>query len=216
MEVKVFAVRIGDKYGPEFEDYLRSKIPNIQFLNEEKENFLLQWNKIHFFNLDYDEPIVVIDVDVLLENDYMDMINYPCEKGEFVSIHSWWEGDNKNRACHINGGFYKFWPSDTKYIYEEFKQNKKHWEQYFIKTGYKKGPINGEENFVEFMVNKKLKLKILPHDWCIRMDSKMMNDKGWLRKMNVMYPGEWAYLGGEYNPNVKFIHFTIGDNKPKH
>ena len=32
MGTKVLAVRIGDRYGPEYEDYLKSKIPNIDFV----------------------------------------------------------------------------------------------------------------------------------------------------------------------------------------
>jgi hypothetical protein len=216
MEVKVFGVRVGDRYGPEYEDYLKSKIPNIEFLNEEKEGFIKQWNKIHFFNLDYNEPIVVIDIDILLENNYMEMINYPCEEGEFISLHSWWEGQDETKSCFINGGFYKFWPKSTKYIYNEFKENKLHWEQYFIKNGFKKGPVNGEENFVELMVKKRLKLKVVPWDWCIRMDSTYQHDKNWLLDLNTRYPGEWAYMGGDFNENIKFVHYTKEGNSPTH
>ena len=77
MAVKVYAVRVGNRYGPKYEDYLRSKIPNIQFLNEEKENFKLQWNKLHFFNLNLDEPICVIDIDIKLINEYQKLFDYP-------------------------------------------------------------------------------------------------------------------------------------------
>ena len=47
MGTKVLAVRIGDKYGPEYEDYLRSKIPNIDFVRTSDCRFKLQWNKIN-------------------------------------------------------------------------------------------------------------------------------------------------------------------------
>ena len=40
--------------------------------------------------LDVNEPVCVLDIDVTLINDYMDMINYPIQRGEFVATQSWW------------------------------------------------------------------------------------------------------------------------------
>lgn len=214
--MKVFCVRIGDTYGPEYETYLKSKLDDITFVHEPKEDFVLQWNKIHFFNLDLDEPVVVIDIDVLLMNDYMRMFDYPIERGEFLTIHSWWEGKDPTKACYINGGFYKFYPTDTKYIYEEFKRNRKHWEMYFIKVmKLKKGPVGGEENFVEMMVKQKLKLKTVPDSWVAR--GSLDKNLEMLVDQNKKYPGEGLmYAGGEWNEEIKFVHYTLPGNHPDH
>lgn len=202
MGVKVFAVRTGNKYGTEYETYLKEKLPNITFLNEEKEGFIRQWNKIHFFNMDIDEPICVIDIDITLENDYMEMFNYPIKRGEFLSMRSWWEDKG---ACELNGGFYKFYPSDTKYIYEEFKQNQRYWETHFIKSGLKRGPVNGEENYVDFMVRKMLQLKFVPDTWVTRMIPNP--SKEYLKDLNIKYAGTYCYIGA-YNPDIKLVHYT--------
>ena len=200
MEIKVFAVRVGNRYNIEYEKYLKSKIPQITFLNEELEDFKLQWNKLHFFNSDFEEPICVIDIDIQLINEYEKLFEYPIKKGEFLTIDSWWSDTRP-----INGGFYKFYPQDTKFIYEEFKKNKLYWEEYFIKNGTKPGPVNGEEDFVYEMVKDKLKLKYLPSSWATMM--KIKPDKDQLRKLNRKYSKEYVYLGNKFHDDIKFVHY---------
>ena len=36
--------------------------------------------------LDIDEPICVMDIDVLLVNDYKKVFDYPIQRGEFVAM----------------------------------------------------------------------------------------------------------------------------------
>jgi len=60
--MKILAVRIGDKYGPQYEKYLESKLPNYDFIwvrEPINDKVLLQWNKMQGMNLDIDEPICV-------------------------------------------------------------------------------------------------------------------------------------------------------------
>ena len=85
--MKIIAVRIGEKYGPEYEKYLESKLPQHEFMGEKTINdkVQLQWNKMYGMNLDIDEPIVVMDI-VVLVNDYEKLFDYPIEKGEFLSM----------------------------------------------------------------------------------------------------------------------------------
>lgn len=174
MEIKVFAVRIGNRYGPEFEDYLKQKIPNISFIKENADGLWYQWNKLRFFNLDLDEPVCVIDIDITLHNDYMDMFNYPVNRGELLTLRQHWD---PNAKSELNGGFYKFYPKDTQYIYERMMSNPRHWMYYFIKNGIKPGPFNGEENFVEMVAKERLDIKYIPDAWCNRNKKADLNDK---------------------------------------
>ena len=87
--MKIIAIRIGDRYGPEYEKYLEEKLPQHEFIWIRKpirEDVLLQWNKMYGMSLDIEEPIVVMDIDVLLINNYDDLFNYPIKKGQFISI----------------------------------------------------------------------------------------------------------------------------------
>jgi len=43
MEVKVYAVRVGNRYDERYEEYLKEKLPNIEFINDDQ--LVLQWNK---------------------------------------------------------------------------------------------------------------------------------------------------------------------------
>lgn len=199
MDVKVFALRIGDLYGPEYEEYLKEKIPNIHFIHTEEKDIQLQWNKILFFNYDIDEPICVIDIDIKLENEYQKLFEYPVERGEFLCLKQWWTEGH----CLINGGFYKFWPQDTKYIYDEFMSKPKYWQQYFIANGTKSGPVAGEENFVCQLAQEKLKLKFPPEKWYCRM---VRNKKyQFLQEKKSSLP----YIKADiYHPEIKLIHFN--------
>jgi len=196
----VRAVRIGSKYGREYEEYLESKLPGIQFLRENKDELMLQWNKLHFFNLDVEGPVCVIDIDIELHGDYCQLFEYPIVRGQFLSMRQWWD---PNRKCEINGGFYKFYPADTKYIYDKLMKNPEYWMAYYIKQGIKPGPVNGEENFVDMMVRKKLDLKFVPDEWCCRMS----NDIKFITRQNKLSKLPYVYLD-RYHPEVKLVHFN--------
>ena len=223
--MKIFAVRIGDRYGPEYESYLQSKLPEYDFVwirEPIQQDILMQWNKMSVMNMDIDEPVVVMDIDVLLVNDYKQMFEYPIKKGEFLSIPGWWR-DTEREGYRINGGFFKYYPTDCRYIYEKFMKDHLSWQRYYIDNGVTKGPINGEQYFVEDAVNERLELKLLPSSWVTRWcsDEVVLNGKDmkqWQIKTTMKYQGltgnDYVYLGGEFHPDIKFVHFTHHANKP--
>ena len=206
MGTKVLAVRIGDKYGPEYEDYLRSKIPNIDFVRTSDCRFKLQWNKVGFMDLPTSDPIVVIDIDILLVNDYMELIEYPIEKGQFLGLKSWWK-DTSHPGYSLNGAFYKYYPKDCKYIYKKLCSDPQHWMNHYIASGITHGPVNGEQYFVEDSVKEQLELKYVPSSWF----GKMILNPGseWLNDCNDAYPGDYFYDNKKevFNPSVKLVHF---------
>ena len=174
--VPIYAVRVGDKYGPEYEEYLKTKLDNITFLNESISPFIRQWNKIRFFNLDVPGPVCVIDIDIELVNNYMELFDYPVQPGEFIGIPAHWK-DTAKLGYSINGGFYKFYPQDTKYIYEKFVNDPEYWSTYYVKNETTCGPVNGEQYFVEDSVKEKLDLKLVPEDWVQRgYNGKFLDD----------------------------------------
>jgi hypothetical protein len=205
----VFAVRTGTKYGPEYEQYIDSKIPNVTWIRKETIG-KHQWNKLIPMSLNIDEPVCVIDIDVSLINDYMDLINYPIKRGEFIAAKAWW-GDAI--GYELQGGFQKYYPKDCKYIYDKFVDAPEYWMEHYIKNGTTIGPVNGEQYFVEDCVREKLNLKFIPDIWITRWEEMIHHDRDWLANANKEYPGEWLYLGGEFNPEVRMIHFR-GEHQP--
>lgn len=206
-KTKVFAVRIGDKYGQDVEDYIESKISNVTWIRDELPGVQLQWNKLRVMNMNIDEPVLVIDIDMFFMNDYVKAIDYPIQRGEFLTARSWWK-DTWNEKYSLCGGFQKYYPSDCKYIYDEFMKDPEYWSQYYITRKITVGPVNGEQYFVEDQVKKKLKLRYLPETWMSAMCDK--NDKEELARLNTLYPDEYLYLE-EFNKNLKIIHFKNGD-----
>ena len=223
--MKIFAVRIGDRYGPEYEAYLQRKLPEYEFhwIREPMQpDILMQWNKMAVMNMDIDEPVCVMDIDVLLVNDYKRIFECPVDRGEFVAIPGWWR-DTEREGYKINGGFFKYYPTDCKYIYQKFMSDHIKWQRHYIDNGVTKGPINGEQYFVEDAVNERLKLKLIPDSWVCRWASNESVLHGqdihkWQIKQMMKYKmltgNEYIYMGGEFHPDIKLVHFTHAANKP--
>ncbi len=212
----VFCVRIGDKYGPEYETYINDKLSkyDVRWIREPiNSSIRLQWNKMLPMSLDIDEPVCVMDIDVILVNDYEQIFDHPIERGEFLGAPDWWQDRDD---YHLNGGFFKYYPSDCKYIYDKFMDDPKYWQMHYIKNGTTIGPVNGEQYFVEDSVNERLTLKLLPDAWFTRY----RNDEpiGWLIDINMLYVKRTGnnYLKLDvFHPDIKFIHYTFASNKPR-
>ena len=225
--MKIVIVRIGDKYGPEYETYLEKKLSDYELVWIHKpiqDNVWYQWNKMAAMNLDIDEPICVIDIDMLLVNDYKEVFEYPIEHGQFLAMPSWWGGALKG-DYKINGGFFKYYPKECKYIWEEFMSDPMKWQKHYIKNGTTIGPVNGEQCFVEDQVKKHLELITLPDEWFTRWSAGelalwpggsnyIMWMEGITKKWNEVTGYDWIYLDGEFFPTIKMVHFTRTENKP--
>lgn len=222
--MKIIAVRIGDRYGPEYETYLESKLPEHELIwvRESMEpNILLQWNKMFAMTLDIDEPVCVMDIDVLLINDYKKIFDYPIERGQFLAAPGWWRDvpEEERERFTINGGFYKYYPKDCQYIYEKFMSDPTYWQRKYIEEGYTSGPINGEQHFIEDTVRERLELVRLPDAWFCRMEARKKEfARHTLTTLNRMYQrktgNDYMFLGGSFHPDIKFVHFTHMDNHP--
>lgn len=221
----IVCVRIGTKYGPEYEEYLEKKLSkyNIIWINEPyHDKVTLQWNKMWGMQMETDEPICVMDIDVLLINDYEKIFEYPIERGQFAAMPGWWRGDSATGQYKINGGFFKYYPKDCKYIYDKFMSGIHYWQKFYIENGTTTGPVNGEQYFVEDSVKEKLELVVLPNEWFTRwvVDEDIVsgNVDRWNYKMTQKYEqltgNEYIYMGGEFHPDIKYVHFTNRFNKP--
>ena len=176
--MKIFAVRIGNKYGPEYEDYLKRKLPeyDLNWIREPiNSKIQLQWNKMHVMSLDLNEPICIIDIDILLVNDYKKLFEYPIERGEFVAMPGWWRED---QSYVINGGFFKYYPKDCKYIYDKFISNTDNFQNEYKSNKFTFEIQDGEQYFIENNIKEKLELITVPNEWSGRcLPGKDENEK---------------------------------------
>ena len=220
--MKVFCVRIGDKYGVEYEHYINKKLSDydVIWIREPfRDDVALQWNKMIPMSMDIDEPVCVIDIDLFLINDYKQVFNYPIRRGEFLTIHDWLSA---NPYYPINGGFFKYYPTDTRYIFDKFMHNPAYWQNFYIAKGITSGPVNGEQHFVYDSAKEKLLVKTLPTSWftrwSIQESIKNMPYKEWTTRVSNQYRqatgNDYLFLGNEFHPDVKIVHFTHSSNKP--
>lgn len=211
METQIYAVRIGDRYDQKVEDYINSKLDNVNWIREETIG-KLQWNKLIPMGLDIDEPVCVIDIDIALVGNYMDMINYPIERGQFVAAQAWWR-DTEDRRYRLQGSFQKYYPKDCRYIYDKFTSDPEYWMEYYIKNETTVGPVNGEQYFVQDSVEERLDLRYLPASWITRWENFAEYDEVFIRNAEEFYPNDWLYRDGKFNPDVRLLHFQ-GWNTP--
>ena len=227
--MKILAVRIGEKYGPEYEDYLEKKLSGegytLEWIREPYHpKVTLQWNKMWGMQLDQDDPICVMDIDVLLMGDYKKIFDYPIKQGQFLAMPGWWR-DTKKEGYFINGGFFKYYPKDCKYIYDKFMDDIHGWQQHYIENGVTKGPVNGEQYFVDDSVKERLKLITLPNSWFTRWAVDELVEEEYsrsvtkwqvqiTRKYQKVTGNDYIFLGGEFHPDIKLVHFTHRNNKP--
>ena len=210
MDYKIYAVRVGDKYGEHYEKAL----PFVDhWIRHEEAGVRLQWNKLRCFEGEKC-PVIVIDIDLTFMNDYQDLFSLPVERGEFLTTRNWWGQDNPvTMKYKIAGGFYKFWPEDTEYILDIFHEDPLRWQNYYIQNGTTVGPVNGEMNFVEDCVrgrigNNPLKMKFVPDAW----HTKWKNEpsKEYMYRMSKLYDNDYLWLG-DFHPDIKLVHYAMED-----
>ena len=206
MGQQIYAVRVGTKYGPEFEKYHESKLGKINWIREETIG-PLQWNKLVPMGIDTDEAVCVIDIDQAWLNDYHDIINYPIKRGEFLFSPSWWS-QSIDGKYKMHGGFQKYYPRDCKFILEKYLKDPNKWQQHYIDNGTTVGPVNGEQFFVHDSAAERLDIKYFPAEW----NTKWINmpDKKWVVQANMHYPLDYLYLD-EFNPQIRLVHFQTQD-----
>jgi hypothetical protein len=212
--MKIYCLRIGNKYGPEYEDYINEKLKDYEVIwirEASSRSIPLQWNKLNCMNLDTNDPIIVLDIDIILTGNYKELFEYPIQRGEFVGIPHWWS--DRYTDWKMNGGFQKYYPKDCKYIYDIFMENPKHWMMHYIRSQLTVGPVNGEQFFVEEHAKQRLDIKIVPESWVTRRS----NDEEINPHIKTKYKevnGLDLFESDEFNKDVKLVHFTTSLNKP--
>jgi hypothetical protein len=90
--------------------------------------------------------------------------------------------------------------------------------------GTTRGPVNGEQFFVEDSVKERLELITLPDAWFTRwITNDLSKTYGishhrWQSEITGKYQqltgNPYIYLGGEFYPDIRLVHFTNRNNKP--
>lgn len=195
-------------------------IIRIPFLRKNKK---LQWYKVDFFSkfLFYrnklieekeSEAIIVMDIDLDIIGN-VDFLFNPFHQNEFWCSHRWWWRwrEDRNGESPVSGTVYKFMNGEfEREVYWQFEKAIKFWENYFIDNGITKGPVNGEQHYIQKQLGTGgHNLKFFPEKHIVKWneDDFMMQTK--LEKQYKDWSGN-SYIENDegFHEDVKIVHYA--------
>ena len=194
-------------------------IIRIPFL---KKNKKLQWYKVDFFSKDLfyrynliekaqSEAIIVMDIDLEIRGN-IDFLFDPFNQDEFWCSHRWWWRwrEDINNEFALSGTMYKFEIGCFEYVADVFDSDIKYWEEYFILKGITKGPVNGEQHFVQKMLmDNKASIISFPEKHIIKWDNNNFSQQ---LKLEKAYR-EWSnnsYIDNNdiFHSDIRIVHYA--------
>tara|TARA_B100000085_G_scaffold88806_1_gene80195 strand:- start:1332 stop:2063 length:732 start_codon:yes stop_codon:yes gene_type:complete len=188
--------------------------PGIIFKPLEENGKKLQWYKLDFFKKDFvdHEDIIVMDIDL----DIVGNVDFLFDdyKG-FVGSHRWWWRWREDKATNpfaLSGTVYKFKNGEHQIVVDTFEKDIKHWEEYFIKNGTTKGPVNGEQHFVQkVLVDNNIPCSYFPEKHIIKWHKDDFTTQLKLEKDYQKWSGNLYidYMDEEdWHPDIRIIHYA--------
>ena len=169
------------------------------------------WFKLQFFDKTFTGPgkIIVMDIDQVVVSDITDMITYPVGRNKLVSYQKWWS----TPTTIINGGWYKFNAGDFQCVWDKYISDPEKWQLHYFNTGVVHYKYFGEQNFVQDTVLENGgQIVTMPGQWVAKITHDKDNNEKIQRQYVATFNQMYMFLGDEWNPNVKIVHFANPDN----
>lgn len=205
-----------------YSDHTTGFDKNITVVPFSIKNKKLQWYKIDFFRKSFfynnkiirkgDEVnVIVMDIDLDIIGN-VDFIFTPFDSNTFVGTHRWWWRwrEDINNEFALSGTIYKFKMGNFEYVADSFESNISYWEEYFILNGITKGPVNGEQHFVQKMLmDNKANVISFPEKHIIKWDSNNFSQQ---LKIEKAYK-EWSnnnYIDSndKFHSDIRIVHYA--------
>ena len=178
-----------------------------------KKDKKLQWYKLDYFkkNIIDGEDIILMDIDqVIIRN--CDFLFEPIENKEFRGTHRFWwrwREDNENKEFALSGSIYKFKNGEHQYIVDEFEKDIDYWQEYFIKNGTTSGPVNGEQHFVQKMLeDNKTNVSMFPEKYIVKWHKDDFYIQTCIEHDYKKWSGNKYLLDEDWHEDVKVIHYA--------
>lgn len=166
-----------------------------------------QWFKLawHGFSALDNQKCLILDIDMIPIGN-MDSILSTKLTGGALGVHRRWWSSRQN-DCPISGGFQMFYQGETSHLWHTFMNNPSEYMERYIRDGKAEGPINGEQNFVYEHIGEK-NLHWFPAHKFGKYERKTQAyiEKRWNAEFDRS--DNFYYFGGEFNPDVRLIHFA--------
>tara|TARA_B100001250_G_scaffold414618_1_gene454710 strand:- start:10051 stop:10755 length:705 start_codon:yes stop_codon:yes gene_type:complete len=186
---------------------------NINIIPITTKNKKLQWYKLDYFKKDIidEEDIILMDIDMDIVGN-VDFLFEDNSLDEFRGTHRFWwrwREDRDNKKFALSGSVYKFKNGQHQYIVDTFEENISYWEEFFINKGITHGPVNGEQHFVQKMLeDNNTKVTMFPEKHIVKW-----NNNDFLQQTKLEYAYE-KYTKNNYikkqkfNTDVRIVHYA--------
>lgn len=178
-----------------------------------KQDRKLQWHKLTYFKKDIidGEDIILMDIDqVVIRN--CDFLFEPITNKEFRGTHRFWwrwREDNQNKKFALSGSIYKFKNGEHEYIVNEFEKDIEYWQEYFIRKGITSGPVNGEQHFVQKMLeDNKTNVSMFPEKYIVKWHKDDFYIQTCIEHDYKKWSGNKYLLDEDWHEDVKVIHYA--------
>lgn len=183
----------------------------IHIIPIEKKNKKFQWYKIDFFQKDFvkEKDICVMDIDVDIVGN-MDFIFDRVKKNEFRGTRRWWwEHKRVGTEYALSGTMYKFQNGSHQYVYNTFEADIEYWQEYYIKNGITKGPVNGEQHYVQDQIIQNTKEKsFFPIEKIVKWNENDVRTQIEVEKKYIEITGLDYLENGAFHPKVSVVHYA--------
>lgn len=230
----ILTVLNGKKYGVDYVNKLYNKLRNntkhsfnfycytdynsefekgINIIPITKKDKKAQWYKLDFFKKNFveDEDVIVMDIDMEIIGN-VDFLFDNVESNEFRGTHRFWwrwREDKENKEFALSGSVYKFKNGEHQYVVEEFERNIPYWEEYFINNRTTTGPINGEQHFVQMMIQKMCsKITMFPEKHIVKWNENDFYMQTFIEHNYNKYSGNTYLFKDTFHPDVRIVHYA--------
>lgn len=180
---------------------------------EDTDRFAKQFHKIIFHkngfgDISEGEHCLILDIDQVVIGNFDSILSHQLEENQFGCMRRWWS--RRQHMCKINGGFQMYRMGDTDHLWETFSSDPEYWQTYYVKAGLAEGPVNGEQNFIDEHATQNR------HWFNEKWFGKYCNEDmhkiqlQWIKEVDEYDP---FYVGGEFNEEVKLVHFSNAENR---
>lgn len=148
-----------------------------------------------------------IDIDIIGS---MDFIFARVKKHEFRGTRRWWwEHERVGTEYALSGTMYKFQNGSHSYVYDTFELDIEYWQEYYIKNGITRGPVNGEQHYVQDQVIQHAKEKsFFPIEKIVKWNENDARTQIEAEEKYIKLTGLNYLEDGEFHPEVSVIHYA--------
>jgi|TARA_B110000858_G_C17796889_1_gene472942 hypothetical protein len=186
---------------------------NVNIIPITKNDKKLQWYKLDYFkkNIIDGKNIILMDIDQVIVGN-CDFLFDKINTNEFRGTHRFWwrwREDNQNKKFALSGSIYKFKNGEHEYIVNEFEKDIEYWQQYFIQKGITSGPVNGEQHFVQQMLeDNKTNISMFPEKHIIKWHKDDFYIQTCIEHDYKKWTNNKYVLDKDWHEDVRVVHYA--------